>query len=103
MRVARGIDIDEEALSSFCRQHGITCLALFGSALRDAHRPNSDVDLLVTFAPGRVPGLLGIAELELALSELLGRPVDLRTSGDLSRYFRDEVTATARVLYDAAA
>ena len=95
--------MDEEVLSSFCRRHGITSLALFGSALREAHRPDSDVDLLVTFAPGRVPGLLGIAELEVELVELLGRPVDLRTSGDLSRYFRDEVAAAARVLYDAAA
>lgn len=48
------------------------------------------------------PGLLRLAALELELAEQLGREVDLRTAADLSRQFRDEVSATARVLYDAA-
>ena len=59
-------------------------------------------DLLVEFEPGRVPGLFRLAALELELAEQLGREVDLRTAADLSRHFRDEVSATARVLYDAA-
>jgi predicted nucleotidyltransferase len=65
-------------------------------------RDDSDIDLLVEFEPGRTPGLLGVAKLELELRELLGREVDLRTVGDLSPYFRDDVVAAARVLYDAA-
>ena len=100
--MARGIVVEERVLAEYCRDHGIARLRLFGSALRDAHQADSDVDLLVEFVPGRVPGLLGIAELELELSALLGRPVDLRTRGDLSRYFRDDVVAAARTLYDAA-
>ena len=53
-------------------------------------------------SPHRTPGLLEIAQLELHLGELLGRSVDLRTLGDLSQYFRNEVAAEARTLYDAA-
>ena len=59
-----------------------------------------DIDLLVEFESGRVPGLLALASMELELAELLGgRRVDLRTAEDLSRYFRDEVVRTAEVQY----
>ena len=102
MELAPGVSIGEERLHAFCRAHGIRRLGLFGSALRGQLRPDSDIDLLVEFKPNRTPGLLGIAQLELELAELLSRPVDLRTLGDLSRYFRDEVAAKARTLYDAA-
>lgn len=71
-------------------------LGLFGSALRGELGPDSDIDLLVEFEPGQVPGLLTVARLEIELSEILGRTVDLRTLGDPSRYFRDEVAAHAR-------
>lgn len=68
----------------------------------EAH-PDSDVDLLVEFVPGHVPGLLGMTRIEMELSGLLGdRRVDLRTSGDLSRLFRDDVLREAEVQYDAA-
>lgn len=71
-------------------------------ALRSKLRPDSDIDLVVEFEPGQTPGLLRLATLELELTALLGRSVDLRTLGDLSRYFRDRVAATARTVYDAA-
>lgn len=61
--------------------------------------PASDIDLLVEFEEGHAPGLLGMAEMELELGSLLGREVELRTYEDLSRYFRDDVRAQARVLY----
>lgn len=68
--------------------------------LKGMARPDSDVDLLVEFEPGEEPGLIGVASLESELSGLLGgRRVDLRTAGDLSRYFRDEVVKTAEVQY----
>lgn len=102
MELAPGVGIDDELLQVFCSEHGIRRLGLFGSALRGQLRPDSDIDLLVDFEPGRTPGLLGIARLELHLAELLGRSVDLRTLGDLSRYFGDDVAAEARTLYDAA-
>ena len=100
--VSPNVVLDEASLGAFCRAHGIRRLGLFGSALRGQLGPESDIDLLVEFEPARIPGLLAIAQLEIELEELIGRQVDLRTSGDLSRYFRDEVTSSARVLYDAA-
>lgn len=53
------------------------------------------------FEADRVPGLLGLASMEIELEEILGRPVDLRTYGDLSRYFRDQVRASAREVYSS--
>lgn len=102
MEVATGVTVDDEVLRSFCDDRDIIQLGIFGSALRGELRPDSDIDLLVEFDVGRTPGLLSIAGLEIELSELLGRPVDLRTRGDLSRHFRDEVVAKARTLYAAA-
>jgi uncharacterized protein len=85
----------------FATRHGIRRLALFGSVLRGEDTPASDVDLLVEFEEGRTPGLLGMAELELELGAVPRREVELRTYEDLSRYFRDDVRAQARVLYAA--
>jgi predicted nucleotidyltransferase len=94
--------ISPEELAQFCRRHHIRWLALFGSALKGAARPDSDIDLLVEFEPGFEPGLLGLAALAEELAARLGgRPVDLRTPRDLSRYFRDEILRTAEVHYAA--
>lgn len=100
--LAAGINVDDDALTALCARHGIRQLALYGSALRDELRADSDIDLLVDFLPDRLPGLLGIAAIELELTQLLGRDVDLKTRSDLSRYFRDEVVRTALVLHEAA-
>lgn len=96
----RNVEIRQEEMAGFCRRHHISRLSLFGSVLRDDFRPTSDVDVLVEFEPGHVPGLFGLARMERELSAMLGnRRVDLRTPQDLSRYFRDEVMATAEVQY----
>lgn len=93
---------DDTALEALCRRYGIRRLSLFGSALKGTSRPDSDVDLLVEFQPAATPSLFTMAEIELALSPLLGgRKVDLRTAGDLSRYFRDEVVRMAEPQYEA--
>lgn len=93
---------DGAALAALCRQFGIRRLSLFGSTLAGTARPDSDVDLLVEFEPKARPSLLTMGEIEVRLSEMLGgRRVDLRTAGDLSRYFRDEVVRMAEVQYDA--
>ena len=94
------VSIPKALLASFCRTRGIKRLAVFGSALRSDFGPESDVDLLVEFEPGRTPGLLGVAGMELDLSRMLGRKVDLRTPGDLSRYFRQQVIDEAQVQYE---
>jgi uncharacterized protein len=93
---------NEAALRALCQRYGIRRLSLFGSSLTHTNRPDSDVDLLVEFQPDAKPTLLTMAEIELELSPLLGgRKVDLRTAGDLSRYFRDEVVRMAEPQYEA--
>lgn len=96
----QNINVPKSKITDFCRQNHIRRLALFGSALRDDFRPDSDVDVLVEFDPGHVPGFLRLARMERELSGLLGgRRVDMRTPEDLSRYFRDEVVASAEVQF----
>jgi uncharacterized protein len=96
----RRLNIPESQLGQFCRKRHIRRLALFGSTLIGTARPDSDIDLLVEFEPGREPGLLGIAAMEAELAGLLGgKKVDLRTAQDLSRHFRDHVVKTAEVQY----
>ncbi len=94
------IAIDRERLADFRRRNHIRRLALFGSILRDDFRPDSDIDVLVEFEAGHVPGLRFFA-LERQLSEILGRKVDLNTPGFLSPYFRNRVVAEAEVQYVA--
>ena len=94
------VRVPRAELSAFCEAHGIRRLAIFGSALRDDFGPASDVDVLVEFEPNHIPGLLGVAGMELELSKLFsGRKVDLRTIEDLSPYFRQEVLDAAEVQY----
>jgi len=98
------LDLDSlprEAIAELCRRHGVRRLAVFGSALRDDFRPESDVDVLVEFEEGRAVGLRFFA-MQDELSALLGRTVDLNTPGFLHRRFRDEVSREARNLYVAA-
>jgi uncharacterized protein len=99
MELRPRVAVAGDVLAAFCRRHGIRRLAVFGSAVRGDVRDDSDVDLLVEFEPGRVPGLLSLASMELELGALVGREVELRTYEDLSRHFRDEVRASARALY----
>lgn len=90
----------KNALAAFCQEHGISRFAVFSSALQDDFGANRDIDLLVEFEPERLPGLLGIAGMEIELSELFaGRKVDLRTAEDLSPYFRQDVLDRAEVQY----
>ncbi|HEY3825293.1 MAG TPA: nucleotidyltransferase domain-containing protein [Bryobacteraceae bacterium] len=93
--VALPVEIPREAIADFCVRIRIRKLSLFGSILTDRFGDQSDIDMLVEFEPGLGPGLLGIAGMEIELSEKLGRKVDLRTAGDLSRHFRDKVVASA--------
>jgi len=95
------IEIDREQLREFCSEHRITKLALFGSVLRDDFTPDSDVDVLVEFEEDCEPGLMRLARMERELSGILRRKADMRTPEDLSRYFRDEVIATAETQYAA--
>jgi predicted nucleotidyltransferase len=95
------IVIDREKISDFCRRHHIRKLALFGSVLREDFRPESDVDVLVEFEDGHIPGL-AFFSMERELSEILNYKVDLNTPQFLSPYFRDQVLAEAEAQYVAA-
>ena len=92
------IEIPAEKITEFCRRNHIRKLSFFGSVLRDDFRPDSDVDVLVEFEPGRTPGLAFFA-MQDELSEILGRNVDLNTPLCLSQYFRKEVLAEAKPVY----
>lgn len=92
---------DDAALRDFCRRNHIRRLAIFGSVARGSPRPDSDLDVLVDFEPGHVPGLR-FFEIQEELSTLLGRPVDLNTRGFLSRYYRDQAEKESIVRYAAA-
>jgi len=93
--IYHNIDIPKEKIEEFCRKNHIAKLSFYGSILRDDFGPKSDIDILVEFEPGRVPGLLTMAGLEIELGEMLGQKVDLRTAAELSRHFRDEVLREA--------
>ena len=96
------IPIDRAALAEFCQRHHIDRLAFFGSVLRDDFRSDSDVDVLVEFEAGHVPGWEFIS-MERELSELLGgRRVDLVTPKFLNHRIRDQVMRDAETLYVAA-
>lgn len=92
------IEVPIERIDEFCRRHHIRRLALFGSVLRDDFTPESDVDVLVEFEPGKIPGF-AFFSMEEELSGILGRRVDLNTPNSLSKYFREEVLAEAEELY----
>jgi predicted nucleotidyltransferase len=93
------VPIDHEKIAEFCRRHRIRKLAFFGSVLREDFQPDSDVDVLVEFAPGEVVGLR-LIQMEEELSQLLGgHRVDLVTPKFLNRRIRDRVLAAAQVQY----
>ena len=93
------IEIPKEEIEEFCKKHHIRKLSLFGSALRDDYTPESDLDILVEFDPAHIPGLIRLAGMEIELTGLLGRKVDMRTAQDLSPYFREDVLSSAKVQY----
>ena len=94
------LSFPKSELASYCRTHGIQRLSIYGSALRADFDAESDIDVLVEFAPDCSPGLMGITGMEIKLSKIFGgRKVDLRTPEDLSRYFRQDVLDSAEVQY----
>jgi predicted nucleotidyltransferase len=95
-----GVPFPPEAIANFCRRHSIRKLSLFGSILRPDFGPDSDVDVLVEFETGKVPGL-AFFEMQRELADLLGRNVDLHTPASLSRHFLNQVVTEAQVQYAA--
>lgn len=93
--------VDRDALADVCRRHHVVWLAVFGSVARDDARPDSDVDVVVDFAPGMTPGF-GIVRVADALSPVFGgRTVDLVTRAGLATRLREPVLSSAIVMYAA--
>ena len=101
MKLRDGIEVDDERLAELCRHHNVAELAVFGSVLREDFRPDSDIDVLVTFAPGAKPPWGG-ARFALELEELLGRHVELGERGSVHWVLRPRILAEAKVLYAAS-
>jgi predicted nucleotidyltransferase len=99
MPVSGNVRIPKDQVAEFCKRHHIRKLSVFGSALRDDFRVTSDVDMLVEFDPQHIPGLIRLAGMEIELSRIIGRKVDLRTAQELSRHFRQEVINSAELQY----
>lgn len=93
------IVVDTAALAEFCQKYHIRKLSFFGSVVRDDFGPDSDLDVLVEFAPGHTPGL-EIVDIEEEFSELFGgRKVDMVNPKYLSRHLKARVLAEAEVQY----
>lgn len=93
------IKIPEKKIAGFCKKNHIKKLSFFGSILRDDFRQESDVDILVEFDSEHIPGLITLAGMEIELSKILDRKVDLRTAQDLSSYFRQAVIDGSVIQY----
>jgi len=102
MPARTNLKIPGEKIAEFCKKNHIRKLSLFGSALREDFRSDSDIDVLVEFEPDTRVGLIRLAGLEIELGEILGRKIDLNTPGFLNKYYRDKVLTEAVVHYDAA-
>ncbi|HEY3760652.1 MAG TPA: nucleotidyltransferase domain-containing protein [Verrucomicrobiae bacterium] len=96
---------DLESVRRFCRQRGIARLEIFGSALRNDFRSDSDVDLLCTLTPEKDQhcGLLEWVDMQFGLEKIFGRPVDLVSRWAIersrNRYRRNAILSTATPIY----
>ena len=99
------VAVTDEQIAAFCRKWQITRFELFGSVLRDDFRPDSDVDVLVTFAPDAHRTLIDLGRMENELKALFGREVDLATrrSVENSRNYlrRADILGSVRQVYAA--
>lgn len=98
----KNLTILQEEINGFCRRWKVVELAIFGSAGREDFNEESDVDILVTFGPEAIVGLFDMAQMQIELEELFGRPVDLVEKAGLQNpYRRTEILRTSRVVYAA--
>ena len=99
----RNLGLSEQEISDFCRRWRITELALFGSVLRADFDADSDLDILIAFAPDADWSLLDHVKMEQELEAVLGRKVDLFSRRSVERSHnwlrRREILDTAEVVY----
>jgi predicted nucleotidyltransferase len=96
------IRIPRKKIAEFSRHWKVTEFSLFGSVLRQDFRPDSDVDVLITFAPDAQISLFDFVQMKLDLEQIFHRPVDLVEKDALENPFRRrEILRTAKVIYAA--
>ena len=93
------IAIPQKEVAAFCQQYPIRKLSLFGSVIREDFNSSSDIDILIEFEPNAGIGYFEFVQMQMELSKIFGRNVDLLTPASLSHYFRESVLNTARVIY----
>jgi len=93
---------DSQQLADFCRRHKVLELAAFGSVLHSDFSKDSDVDLLVTFAPDARVSLFDLVDMTDELTQIVGRKVDLVPKRGLKPRIRQSVLETSKVIYAAA-
>ncbi|HCS39431.1 MAG TPA: DNA polymerase subunit beta [Anaerolineaceae bacterium] len=92
--------IPREKITLFCKKWNVVEFALFGSILRAEFNASSDVDVLVTFAPDSLTSLFDLAQMQLELQEIFGRPVDLVEKSSLNNpYRKTAILESAEVIY----
>ena len=92
--------IPDKKIHTFCRRWNVTEFALFGSILREDFRPESDVDVLVSFAVETRWSLWDLAEMQQELETIFGRPVDLVENGAVRNPFRRQaILSTKEMVY----
>jgi uncharacterized protein len=100
------VEVPREKIAEFCRKWRVSELALFGSVLRDDFRPDSDVDVLLTFAPDAGISLFDYVDIEEDLEAIFGRKVDVvnRRAVEKSpnRFRKRSILRSARTVYAAA-
>jgi hypothetical protein len=100
--VTARIPIPEHRIAAFCQKWRIAEFALFGSVLTDEFRPDSDVDVLVTFAPETKWSLWDIVDMREELKEIFGREIDLVEKKNLvNPYRRKHILSRYQVVYAA--
>jgi uncharacterized protein len=101
MKTAIALPIDQ--IAKFCQHWQIIELSLFGSILRDDFHADSDIDILVAFAPTADWSLLDHAAMQEELEALLSRPVDLISKRAIERSSnwirRQEILSSAQIIY----
>jgi hypothetical protein len=98
---ARKMDLPLQEIAELCRRYSVRELSIFGSFLGEDFRPESDIDLLVEFAPDAEIGFLALARMGRELSGVLHRPVDLVPKAGLKPKIRDHILSCRKVLYAA--
>jgi uncharacterized protein len=99
------VQLPQQALTAFCQKWQIEEMSFFGSVLREDFRPDSDIDIMVSFEDNSTWGILELVRMKRELKALLGREVDLLTKKSIEQSHnwirRQEILGTAQVIYVA--